>query len=130
MLMIHQRKGENCDITTIRTSNESHFHWKDHFHKNLLYFGIYADFEADNEQDSSSVGNKASNFYKQKPVLNGYPIESELEDVLQSGYFESPLGYDNVDWFVDEIIKIENEMAVYFKNTKKDIIMTEKDEED
>ena len=52
-----------------------------------------------------------------------------MEDVLESGYYESPLGYDNVDCFVKEIIKLENKMAFYFKNTKKDIIMTE-DEED
>ena len=34
--------------TSIRTSPQSHFYWKNHFHKNPLYFGIYADFEADN----------------------------------------------------------------------------------
>ena len=53
-----------------------------------------------------------------------------MEDVLESGYYESLLGYDNVDWFVNEIIKVENKMAFYFKNTKKDIVMTELDEED
>ena len=52
-----------------------------------------------------------------------------MEDVLESGYHKSPLGYDIVDWFVDEVIKLENKMAFYFKNTKKDIIMTEEDEE-
>ena len=52
-----------------------------------------------------------------------------MEGVLQSGYYKSPLGYDNVDWFVDEVIKLENKMAFYFKNTKKDIIMTEEAEE-
>ena len=56
--------------------------------------------------------------------MNGYHIVSELEDVLKSDYYKSPLGYDNVDWFVDEVIKLENKMAFYFKNTKKDIIMT------
>ena len=35
------------------------------------------------------------------------------------------LGYDNVDWFLDEVIKLESKMAFYFKNTQKDIIMTE-----
>ena len=49
-----------------------------------------------------------------------------MEDVLESGYDESPLGHHNVDWFVGEIIKLENKMAFYFKNTKKDIIMTKK----
>ena len=53
-----------------------------------------------------------------------------MEDILKSDYYKSPLGYDNVDWFVDEVINLENKMAFYFKNTKKDIIMTDEDEED
>ena len=101
--MLHKPKCENNDINTIRTSSDSHLHWKKHFQKNPLYFGIYADFEANNEKDNSIVGNKTTNIYKQNPILNGYEIVSELEDVLQSGYHKSPLGYDNVDWFVDEV---------------------------
>ena len=31
---------------------------------------------------------------------------------------------------MDENIKLENKMAFYFKNTKKDIIMAEEDDED
>ena len=128
--MIHKPKYENYDITTIRTSSESHLHWKDHFHKNPLYFRIIADFEADNEtEDRKAVCNKTTNIYKQNPVCNGDYIISEL-NVLQSGYFISPLGYENVDWFVNEVIKLKNKMAFYFKNTKKDIIMTKEDEED
>ena len=50
-----------------------------------------------------------------------------MEDVLESGYYESPVGFDNVDWFVNEVIKVENKMTFWFKNTKKDIIMTQKD---
>ena len=130
MLMKHKPKCENNDITSIKTSNESHLHWKKHFHKNPLYFRIYADFEADNEKDDSVVGNKTTKIYKQNPVLNGYHIVSELEDILKSDYYKSPLGYDNVDWFVDEIIKLEKKMAFYFKKTNKDIIMTEENEED
>ena len=53
-----------------------------------------------------------------------------MEVVLKSGHYESPLGYNNVDWFVKEVIKIENKMAFYFKNTKEDIIMTQEDKED
>ena len=130
MLIKHKPKCENNNITTIRTSNESHLHWKKHFHKNPLYFRIYADFEADNENDNSIIGNKTTNIYKQNPVLNGYHIVSELEDILKSDFYKSPLGYNNVDWFVDDVIKLENKMAFYFKNTMKDIIMTEEDEED
>ena len=130
MLIKHKPKCENNDITSIKTSNESHLFWKKYFHKNPLYFRIYADFEADNEKDNSIVGNKTTNIYKQNPVLNGYHIVSELEDVLKSDDYKSPLGYDNVDWFVDEIIKLENKMTFYFKNTNKDIVMTDNDNED
>ena len=63
-------------------------------------------------------------------MLNGYHIESELEDVLKSEYSDSPLGYNNVDWFLDEVIKLENRMVFYFKITNKDIIMTKEDEYD
>ena len=103
---------------------------KKHFHKNPLYFRIFADFEADNEIDGSNIGNKTTNFYKQNPVLNGYYIISELEDALESGYYESLLGYDNKDWYDNEVKKSENKMFFYFKNTKKDIIMTQEDKED
>ena len=103
----------------IRTSSELHNHWKKHFHENPLNFRIYADFEADNELDNSNTGNKTTNIYKQNPVLNGYHIKSELNDILQSGYYESPLGYNIVDWFVHAVIKLENKKAFFFKNTKK-----------
>ena len=130
MLLKNKQKCGEDNIATIKISSESHLHWKEYFHKNPLYFMIYADFEADNEKDNSVMGNKTTDIYKQNPILNGYRVVSELEDVLQSGYHKYPLGYNNVDWFVDEVIKLENKMAFYFKNTKKDIIMTEENEED
>ena len=102
---------------------------KKHYHKNPLYFRIIADFEADNEIDGSNVGNKTIKVYKQNPILNGYYIISELENVLGSGYYESPSCYDNVDWLVNDVIKLENKMNFWFKNTKKDIIMTQEDKE-
>ena len=46
---------------------------------------MYADFEADNEKENSSIGEKTTNIYKQNPILDGYHKESELEDVLKSG---------------------------------------------
>ena len=57
-LINHNEKCGDDNICTIRTSSESHLHWKKPFHKNPLYFSIYADFEADNEKDNSSVGNR------------------------------------------------------------------------
>ena len=129
-LINHKEKCGDDNICTIRTSNESHLYWKKHFHKNPLYFRVYSDFEANNQIDNTNVGDKTTKIYKQNPVLNDYYIISELEDVLKSGYYESPLAYDNVDWFVKEVIKLENKMAFYFKETKKDIIMTQEDDED
>ena len=130
MLMLQKPKCESDNTTTIRTSSESHIQWEKHFHKNPLCFKIYADFEADNKYDNSSIGNKTTNIFKQNPILNGYKIVSRLEDILQSSYYHSPLRFDSVDWFVDEIKNLESEMKFYFKNTKKDIIMTQEDEED
>ena len=105
--MIHKPESENNDITTFRTSTESHSHWKIFFHKNPLCFRIYADFDADNKIDNSSVGNKTTNIYEQNSVVNGYEIVSELDDFLKRGHYESPLGYNIVDWFVNEVIKLE-----------------------
>ena len=81
------------------------------FFMNTLYCRIIADFEADIEIPNSSIRIKTTNIYKQNPVLNGYRIESYLDDILKSGYFESLLSFDNVDWFVFEVIKQENKMA-------------------
>ena len=105
------------------------FTGKHHFHKNPICFWIYADFEADNENVNSSIGNKTTNIYKQNPVLNGYHIISELEDALKNDYYKSPSGYDNIDWFVNEVIKLENKTAFCFKKTNKDVVTTQGDEE-
>ena len=42
----HKFKCQQQEITSIRTSNESHIYWKKYFHKIPLYFRVYADFEA------------------------------------------------------------------------------------
>ena len=128
MLKLNKQKCGDDNITTIKTSNESHLYWKYHFHKTPLYFRIYADFEVENEKGNSSLGNKATNIYKQNRVLNGCYIESELEDVSKSEYHKSPIEYNNVGWFVDEVLELEKKMAFNFENTTKDITMTEKDE--
>ena len=127
--MIHKPKCEDNDITTNRTSDESHLQWEDQFLKNPLNFRKMADFEADNELDNTYIGNKTTKIYKQNPVLNGYCIVSEVDDVLQSGYYESPLRFENMDRFLVENMKSDNERAFYFKNTKKDIFKTQEDKE-
>ena len=48
---------------------------------------MYAKFEADNEIDTSSIGNKTINNYKQNPICIGFYIVSESNDVLQNEYY-------------------------------------------
>ena len=103
---------------------------KKQFDINPIIFRINADFEADNEKDDFCIGNKTTTFYKGNPILNGYNVVSELEDILKSDYYKSHLGYDEVDWFVNEVIKLGNKVTFYFENTEKDIVMTDEDEED
>ena len=38
LLMVQKANCETYDITTNRTSSESHLHWKEHFHKNSFVF--------------------------------------------------------------------------------------------
>ena len=51
----------------------------------IHFFKIFADSEADNEIDNSSIGNKTSDIYDQSPVCKSYYIVSELDYVLKSG---------------------------------------------
>ena len=51
MLMLHKLKSKKTDITFLRPSNESHIQWKKHIYKYIVYFRIYALFEADKEFD-------------------------------------------------------------------------------
>ena len=62
--MKHKQKCGEVNIATIKISNESHLLWNKHFHKNPLNFRIYADFEGDNENDNSSIGNRTTIIYK------------------------------------------------------------------
>ena len=114
VLAKHNQRRERQEITSIGRSNESNIYWKKNFHKNPFYSRINTDYEADNEIDKSNIGNKTTNIYKQNPVCDGYYIVSELDDVSKSGKYQSPLGYDNINWFVDEVKKLENKMAFYF----------------
>ena len=91
---------------------------------------MYAYFEADNEIDNSSIGNKTTKIYKQNLVYNGGKIVCELEDVLKSGYYKCLSGYEIVDWFMEEVIYLENIMNFYFIITNKGIILAEEIEED
>ena len=51
-----------------------------------------------------------------------------MDDILQSGYHESPPGFNKVKWFVREVTKYEINMTFQFKKFKKNSIMTKEDE--
>ena len=51
-----------------------------------------------------------------------------MDVVLKNDYNEFSLGYDIVDWFLDEVVWLENKIAFAPKNTNKDINMTEGDD--
>ena len=53
-----------------------------------------------------------------------------MDGILESGSYVYPIGYDKVDWLVDEVLKLKQKVKFYFKNTKKDIILTREDEGD
>ena len=129
-IMLVKHKKLCKENQQLKTSPNSHIYWKKYFQKYKLYFRIYADFEADNKKENIKIGDETTNIYKQEPICCGYYIVSELEDVLKSGYHKSPLAHENVNWFVDEINKLEKQMNFWFKNTNKDIIMTEEDKQD
>ena len=119
VLTKHRTRCNQQKITSFKTSNESHLYWRKHFHKNPLGCRIFADFEAENETDTSTIGNKTTNIFKQKPALNSYYIVSQLDDILKSGYYESPLGYDHVDWFVVVVIKSNYKKVLHFEKPIK-----------
>ena len=48
MIITHKQHCIQKENTSIKTSPESHLHWKYRFHKNPLHFRINADVEADN----------------------------------------------------------------------------------
>ena len=127
----HKQPCDQQEKTNTRTSNESRLCWKKHFHKNPFYFICYADSEADNEIDNSTtIGNTTTNIDKQNPVGNGHYIASEVNNVLKCDYFDCFLGYDNADWFVDEVIQLKNKKAFCFINPNEDMIKAEEDEGD
>ena len=60
------------------------------------------------------IGNKTTDIYEQNAACNGFYIVSEISDTSQSAYYESNQEYDNTDWFVEEILKLENKMTICF----------------
>ena len=54
----HRQRCDQPEIISIRIPNESHIEWKNHFEKSPINFRIYAGFEANNENDNSTIVKK------------------------------------------------------------------------
>ena len=48
--------------------------------------------------------------------------------MLRSGCFEYTLGYDNFDWFVNAVRKLDNKMAFCFKHPNAKNLMSGEDD--
>ena len=57
ILVKHKRMCEQQKTTANKTSNESNLYCTCYFYKNIIYFRVYADFEANNEIDNSHTRN-------------------------------------------------------------------------
>ena len=52
---------------------------------------------------------------------------SQINDILQSAYYEGPQGYDDVDLFVDKFYKNGKKTTLFFRNSNNNRILAEKD---
>ena len=86
VIMEHKQRCEQQKITGIRTWTEAHLCWKKLFCKNLLFSRRYADFEADKQNQFSSICKKKQKFMKKNPLCNRYYKRCELNDVLKSDF--------------------------------------------
>ena len=48
-----------------------------------------------------------------------------MDDLLKSGPYEFPLGYDKVDWFANEVSELEIKIAFFSTNTRRDNLTEE-----
>ena len=129
MLLIHKPNCGKFDITTTRTSSKSHFLLKNHFHKFHYSLGLLQILKLIMKLNTAKFLVITTYNNKQNHMMKGYITVSDLDDVLQRCCYESPVGYDNVDWFVIESMKLETKVTFYFNNINKDIIIREEYEE-
>ena len=83
-LIKRKQKCEQQEITSIKTSTASELYWTKYHNELKKLFRSFVNFEADNEIDTSNVGDETSKIYEQNTVCNVYCRASELNDVLQS----------------------------------------------
>ena len=83
---------------------------------------IIADFEARNEPifDQNNQHCKTIDICKQIFCCNGFYVINKLNDLpIEKGYYKSPFGRNNVEWFLNKINNIEFQMREFLKLNRK-----------
>ena len=109
---------------------ETHVKWDKHFKKMPIYSIIIGDFEARNElifnQDKQHC--KTIEICKQIPCCKGFYVINKLKDLpIEMGYYNSPFGQNNVEWFLSKINNIDFQMREFFKLNRKPKITNRSD---
>ena len=101
---------------------KTHIKWDEYYQKMPLYSLIIADFEATYEPILNEIipDCKTIDICKQIPCCNGYYIINKLTNLpIDSGYYKSPFGLNNVEWFLNRVNNIEFQMSEFFKQNIK-----------
>ena len=118
-LVTHKFLCGNKNKSVYIPCKETHVKWNKFYQKMPKYSMIIADFEARNEPiyDQNKQGCKTIDICKQIPCCNGFYIINKLNDLpIYSGYYKSPFGQNNVEWFLIKINNIEFQMREFFLN--------------
>ncbi len=119
----HKELCDNQEATRIVFPKNDKLYFTKSYFKTIIPFRTYCDFECMNVPvDKKNV------IYKQVPVAVGYYVESDIPEILKSGYYKH-FGLDSADWFVKKMKEIENKLFFFFKDTNELLNMTEEDEE-
>ena len=77
-----------------------------------IYFRFFADLEKVYTKsfgipNVNEFGDKTRIVFKQNHEFNSYHIVSDLDDFLTCEFYRSPFGENIIDWFPDEINKVQ-----------------------
>ena len=118
VLVDHMERCINQQPTNITFSWKNQLKFEDYYMKVPVPIRVYADFECINQP-----GNDDKVLFKQIPIAVGFYVISSFENKYNS-YF----GIDCNEWFVKEMLILEQEANEYFK-TKLELQITPEEEE-
>ena len=121
-LITHKKLCGNKNKSVYIPSKETHVKWNKYYQKMPIYSIIFADFESMNKpiNNQDNVISKTIDVCKQIPTCNGLYVINKINDMpIEMGYYKSPFGKNNVEWFLNKINNIEFHMSEFFKQNLK-----------